>query len=276
MRKFNFWTSKFLIVFGFIWLLVEPAGLFFEDVSKLGWAGYIGIIVVSTITTAALFWPKRRATKHFTDANTTITVSSSDILDQTGSIVIAVSDTFDTEIGDIINKDSLIGQLLLTRYSGDSSRANFDIEKALAGKDGHEDCSKIFGKKLRYPIGTVAPLIQGDSTYFLLAMNEMMAKEKRVKTDLRKIGVALDSAWESIRSNGNHCPAHIPLVGTRFGRSGLTPLFVAQLIVSFFLIASRTEQVAPELTIHVHRSNASTFDFNAMQSWLNSVSHQNG
>lgn len=276
MRKMRYWTGRFLIVFGFIWLFTEPAGLFFKHIPEFGWAGYLCILILSAVVTAVVFWPKRRASAHFPESNTTIEVLNSDILDQKGSVIIAVSDTFDTEIGDIISKDSLIGQLLLVQYNGDSTRADADIEKALEGKKGREDSSKNFGKLYRFPIGTVAPILCGDTTYFLLALNKMMSKEKRVETDLKKIGSALDFVWESVRSNGNHQPIHIPLVGTRFGRSGLTPMFVSQLIVSSYLVASRTEQVGPSLSIHVHSSSATTFDFDSTQKWLDSLKNPAG
>lgn len=276
MGRTRYWIGRFLVVFGLLWLLIEPAGLFFESFSGFGWAGYITILVVSTVLTTILFWPKKRASAHFAESHTKIEVACSDILKNQGSIIISAPDTFDSEIGDIISKTSLLGKFISFEYNGDSSRADADIQKSLQGKKGREDKSKVFGKTSRYAIGTVAPIPRGETTYFLLALSKMMSKEKRVETDLKKINSALDSVWESVRNNGHHQPVHIPLVGTAYGRLGLSPMFVAQLIVLSFLLASKREQVSPSLTIHIHESMASNFDFYAIQLWLQSLTNKNG
>ncbi len=83
--------------------------------------------------------------------NITITVTTEDIIDSKGNIVIAGSDTFDTELGEIISPDSLIGQVITEVYNSNKGEIDNDISNSLANINYQTDATKTFGKKKSLP-----------------------------------------------------------------------------------------------------------------------------
>lgn len=268
LTKAKYWSSRFLLVFGACWLLFEPAALCFETLQGLGWWGFIGINFVSLTTTLLIFWQKKTFSVSLPDTSTRIAVSVTDILEQSGSIVIGTSDTFDTELGEIVSPKSLQGQFLTRVYQSDRDALDRDISNALANVEATSDPAKSYGKADRYPIGTVACVKRNSSRFFLLAFNKMLADKKRVQTDIRELWMCLCRCWSVVREQGHNNDIHIPLLATKFGRSGLSFNLITQMIITSFVIALREEGIAPSLTVHVHKDDAKNVDFVALRGWL--------
>jgi len=272
LTKVKYWSSRFLLVFGGCWLLFEPAALCFEKLQGLGWWGFIGINVLSIAATLLVFWPKRAFSVSLPDSSTRIAISVSDILEQKGSIVVGTSDTFDTEIGEIIHPNSLQGQFLTRVYQSDRESLDLDISKSLADVKATPDPTKTYGKSDRYPIGTVACVQRNSNRFFLLAFNKMLADKKRIQTNIQDIWTCLSGCWNVIRENGHHNDIHIPVLATKFGRSGLSFNLVIQMIIVSFVIALREEGIAPSLTVHIHKGDAKQVDFVALRGWFDCLS----
>jgi len=268
LTKAKYWFSRFLLVFGAYWLLFEPVALCFEKLQGLGWWGFISINILSLVTTPLIFWPKKAFSVSLPDSSTRIAISISDILEQKGSIVIGTSDTFDTELGEIISPNSLQGQFLTRVYQSDRETLDRDISDALENVEATSDQTKTYGKTDRYPIGTVACVQRNSSRFFLLAFNKMLADKKRVQTDIRNLWMCLYQCWNVIREKGHHNDIHIPVLATKFGRSGLSFNLIIQLIITSFVIALREEGIAPSLTVHLNKDDAKEVDFIALWGWL--------
>lgn len=269
-RHARYWFGRYLLVLGGVWLLSEPAGVFFPGLSVLGWSGFAGVNVLAALITAVAFWPRRSLTIRVPGSTTTVGFSVSDLLEATGSVVIGTNDCFDTEIGDIIRPESVQGQFLQKVYSGDRAALDADIDAALAGVAFETDDAKPFGKKKRYPVGTVACVKKGGNRYFLLAFCRMRP-EMRVEADARELWVVLQSCWDAVRDYGQHLEVHVPVLGTKYGRTGLSWNSVIQLIVMSFVISLKEGHTAPALQIHVHKSDRDMVDFIALREWLLSL-----
>lgn len=269
LSKLKYWISRYLIVFGGCWLIFEPAGLFFKELQGIGWYGFFGINILALILTAVIFHRKKTVSIALPESNTRISIAVSDILDQEGSIVIGTSDTFDTELGEIISSSSLQGQLLTNIYQSDKAALDLDINNALKEITAKVDTTKIYGKQERYPIGTVANIQRNNNRYFLLAFNKMLPDMKRVSTDIGDLWFTLSNCWNSIRENGHHKDIHVPIIGSRFARTGLSCNIIIQLIIMSFVISIRQEGIAPSLTVHVHKTDVDKIDFIALKGWLN-------
>lgn len=268
LSRSKYWVSRYLLVFGGCWLLFEPAGLFFEKLQGLGWCGFFGINVLALVLTAWIFHPKKSLSIVLSESNTRISITVSDILEQKGSIVIGTSDTFDTELGEIINANSLQGQLLTKVYQSDKYALDLDISNALKDVAAVTDSTKTYGKKERYPIGTVASVQRNNNRYFLLAFNKMLPDKKRVSTDIGELWASLSQCWNSIRENGHHGDVHVPIIGFKFARTGLSCNIIVQLIIMSFVISIRREGIAPSLTVHVHKTDIDNIDFVTLKGWL--------
>ena len=142
---------------------------------------------------------------------TRVSVTISDILQQTGSIVVGSNDTFDTDLGEVISPDSLQGQLLVKTFGGEQAALDRAIVESLAGTTGHHEPAKSFGKQVRYPIGTVAVVQQGARRFFLVAFCRML-DQRRVSADVFELWESLRNCWAKVRDHGQHADC-MPILG---------------------------------------------------------------
>jgi len=268
----TYWISKFFIVFGCLWLFFEPLALFFDELQGLRWGGYLLIVCLAAIATYLFFRPKKSFSVILPESNTKVSIAVSDLLEQPGSIVVGTSDTFDTELGEIINKNSLMGQFLFNVYQSDKSVLDAEISNALKDNHFETDSTKSFGKQNRYPIGTVACLQKNNSNYFLLAFNKMLSNEKRVTTDIGVFWEALSKCWDTVREKGHQESVHVPALGTKYARTGFPINVVIQLIIMSFVIANKQEEVSQSFTVHIHKSDANKVNFVSLKNWLDFLS----
>ena len=150
--------TAFIGIFGGVWLAVEPAGLFFPDEFQWGWAGYLGLAACSAVAAVYVSKPPTEISRSLPPTNVSVAVRVGDVLAQSGNVVVGAADTFDTQPeDDVISLASVQGQLLARSFGGD--RAILDQLIGASIGSGQTDGSKTFGKRSRYPIGTVpAPL----------------------------------------------------------------------------------------------------------------------
>ncbi len=259
------------VVFGVMWLFLEPISILIKDVGDIGWSIYFAMIAISIILSFILFYPKSNFSKTISHYNMTITFTDSDILEAKGNILIGASDTFDTELGDIISPDSLQGQLVSKVYNSDITVFDKDVEEQLADKQYEDDVLKSFGKTKRYPLGTTLCLCRNNCRYFMLAYSEMRSDEKRVTTKIESLWDSLTSAWKVIRDKGNHSELHVPLIGTKYARTGLSNDLVIKLIILSFIFEARNEGICEVLNIHIHKSVKKEIDFVSLREWIDSV-----
>lgn len=271
MKNIKFIASKFVFIFGILWLILEPIGLFFPKFSNVGWRGYISIILVSVLVILIFFRPKNKVSVWVNDLNLNISVSTSDILNQNGSIIIGVCDTFDTELGDIISPESLQGQFTTRIFNSNVKELDGLINKSLEENKCSFDTTKSFGKQQRYPMGTIACIKYNNNKYFLTAFSRMKSDEMRVKTDIDTLWDSLVGCWRTIRNKGDHKNIHVPLICSKYGRTGLPSNLIIQLIIISFVLSSRIECISDSLTIHIHKNNSKNIDFESIAMWLNQL-----
>ena len=266
----KYWLSRYLVVLGGVSLVVEVTALFVDSVGRLGVPGLVAVQVVTLIVTLVVFWPRRRVSVVLGGSHTKISVVVSDILDATGSIVVGSCDTFDTELGEVIRPESLLGQVLVRAFNGDQAAFDAAISESICGVTGHVDAAKTFGKSMRYPIGTIAVVPQGNQRFFLVAFCKMLV-QKRVETDVYELWESLRACWTAVRDGGQHSELHVPVLGTKYGRTGLPWNLAIQMIVMSFLLSLPEGQTAPSLTVHINPSDVDKVDFISLATWVKSL-----
>lgn len=269
-EEFKHIGSMLLRNFGVLWLVVESIALFDSRVSALGIKAYLAIVAISIIITTMQYFRRKNFSVLLKHMNIKISVTTTDLLDSKGCIVIGSCDTFDTELGDIINPNSLIGKFITRIYNSNIAEVDSNIEDSLSGISFIEDNDKVFGKKKRYEIGTVAVLKRNNNRYFLTAMQHMKQLESRVTTELMSMWNSLDKCWGVVKNQGNHAEVHVPVFGTKFGRTSLSYNEIICHTVSSFLFSSRSELISNHLIIHVYKGDVDKVDFIALRNWLES------
>ncbi|MBE9108824.1 hypothetical protein IQ273_05255 [Nodosilinea sp. LEGE 07298] len=237
-------------IFGFLWLLIEPLGLFIPDAITLGLSGYISLLVSSMLISIFLRFPKKSISRKLSSPNSTIEIKLGDIFQEKGHLVVGFNDVFDTEIGEIIAEPSVQGQFLLKVYKSEKIKLDTDIEEALKThkERGKEDLSKLKGNQRRYPIGTTISLGNFDRRYFLVAYGSM-GNDLKIQSNADCIWHSLSNLWEQVRLKGHGEQISIPVIGSNLARTNLPRVVLVKLIITSFLIGSKEEFIARKLTI---------------------------
>jgi hypothetical protein len=189
-------------------------------------------------------------------------------LQESGHLIIGASDTFDTEMPNIIARNSVQGQVLDKLYGGNIALLNQHLDAALIGKNVIGSVNKP-GKSEKYDIGTVAVVVQGPRKLFFSAYSEMNEfNEARATADT--VWKSLQALWSSVSVHANGTTISIPVIGG--GQARLSNILPAQDAIRFialsFMMASRRERICDELRIVVHENDYKKLDRLEIQSFI--------
>lgn len=261
--------ASFLAAFGTLWLVVEPASLFFPHVFTWGWPGYLVLILASVAIATYRSRPRDSISRPIPPTDVSVNVRVGDVLDQTGNVIVASNDVFDTEFAEeIISPASLQGQLLVRFFNGDHTELDREIAPSLANAQGEEDVDKEFGKRIRYPVGTVAIVRREHTRYFLPAIARMSScYPAHVTASIDGFEAALAKTWSTINAAGQREPVHAPIVGSHLARLGLSRTLLAQMIILSFIAATR-KGGPPSLTLWIAPQDRDNVDILELDQWL--------
>jgi hypothetical protein len=262
-------ASSFLVAFGGLWLILEPAGLFFPDELEWGWGGYLSLVLASAIAAVIRARPRDAIVRALPPTDVTVAVRVGDVLAQAGNVIVGASDTFDTQFEeDVISPASVQGQLLAGIFREDREELDRQIDNSLANVAGVEDPGKQFGKVIRYPIGTVAIVSSGQGRYFLPAFARMSATlPAHVGATIEGLQVALAQTWHAINVAGQREPVHAPILGSHLARLGVSRTLLAQMIILSFIAATRSGGPS-SLTIWIAPQDRDIVDMVVLDEWL--------
>lgn len=261
--------AVFPAVFGALWIALEPAGLFFPDAFDWGWPGYLALLAASAALAIFYARPRDEIARALPPTDVKVTIRVGDILEQNGNVIVGSNDAFDTQLEDeVISANSLQGQLLLKVFEGDRAELDSQIEGSLATIEGLLDSTKTFGKRYRYPIGTVALVRRGRARYFLPAFAQMSAgMPANVRASIEDLEIALARTWQTINAAGQHEPVHAPIVGSRLARLGVSRTLLAQMIILSFIAATRSGGPT-SLTLWISPHDRDDVDVLVLDDWL--------
>ncbi|MEJ1180702.1 MULTISPECIES: macro domain-containing protein [unclassified Pseudarthrobacter] len=245
--------------------------IFFKDVfDKLGAVGPVGIVAVAFAWGVLRAWP-RPIEQKFTTPNTEVRIVEGDLFDQPENIVVGMASTFDTAIPDIIQTNSVQGQLLTRVFRGDVAKLDAELASALVGVLPIDEIQKP-GKTDVYPWGTVARIRVGPSCYFCFAYTQMN-EHNEARTTVGGLWSALENLWDQVRIHGNGAEVSIPVIGG--GQARISQQLPAQDSIRFiamsFVLASRKEKVCDRLNIVVRPQDAPDIDMLEIQAFLKSL-----
>ena len=260
---------SFISVFGVLWLLTEPLGLFLANSLNFGWQGYFFLIFFSLLVALVLRFPRRTFSRQMSSPNSTIEVKIGDIFEEEGHLAIGFNDVFDTELGELIAPYSVQGQFLSKIYNNDQGRLDDEIrgELELNHYSGIEDIEKVKGKKYRYPIGTTIVLGDFEARYFLIAYG-YMGNDLKIQTNIDNIWQSLSSLWKQVRLKGHGKQITIPIMGSSLARTNLPRKTLAKLIISSFLISSKQEFIAEKMTLIISPQDVQYINIYDLESFL--------
>jgi hypothetical protein len=234
-----------------------------------GWYALV-VIVVSIAYGVFRAWPMP-ITMTYNQPNVTVSVVAGDLFEQAGHVMIGMSDTFDTAIPKIIDRNSVQGQFLDRVFNGDVEALDEKLAEALSGIKPLESLAKE-GKQQRFPLGTVVVIREAMRCYFCVAYT-MMNERNEARGTPAGLWRSLDSLWQSVSEHANGGQLALPVVGG--GQARMSQVLPQQDSIRFmvlsFLLASRAEKICDELLIVVRPSDFRRLDRLELQAYLRSL-----
>lgn len=260
--------------FALVWVFLGSALYFINNDHLKKWYYYLILAIVILVGIAIAFLVKRKVRHRIRSLDIDIDIILGDILGiQDETVIIPVNDVFDTELGSIINADSIQGQFTHQIYHGDSARLDTDIETELQPylKYAVYDNSKIYGKKKRFPLGTVVE-VGNSPRYLLVVVTRMQSTNKRAdKVATDDLWTILSSVWEYNRNNNSIRRVVMPIIGTGYGRTAPNITAVAKMILLSFYSKSKEEKIAEKITLVLPRRKTERHSIYELQNFVRTL-----
>jgi hypothetical protein len=233
-RRWQSGITEALSMAGAIWLITEITNM--VSASAEHWIKDRGTSYVAFVLAAAMIWfvrhiyEVRSVTFNLPTTTTRIEIRYGNLFEQPTDWLIGVGEFFDSELGQVVSKNSLHGKFISNIYNGDSNRFRNLVDAALIGIKAARTQRQI-SPKLKYEIGTTAVLANGANKVFLVAMSRTHLDTHKASSDVPTLWLALKGALESIHSHGNGAPISMPLIGNGQSSVNVEPQHLLRLIV---------------------------------------------
>jgi hypothetical protein len=209
------------------------------------------------------------------DKNIKIKIFSDDLFEQVDSnLVIGMTDTFDTELGQIIDAKTIQGQFTSQIYGGNSNKLNQDLQTLLSSQhpnSGTIDQSKKQGNNTRYSIGTTVTLEHGVKKYFCVAYSHL-DNQLHAKSSYENITMALTNLWKEVRKKSNNTKVSIPVIGSGLARiNGMSYVWLIKTIIISYMTASKEANICPELHLIISKSDKNKIRWSQIKDFMENL-----
>jgi hypothetical protein len=253
-----------MAVLGGLWLFVGIFGdikLIDKNDISYGYLLYFGLF--SLLVVIFTRRPISKISYKHPGKDLCIEVKIADLFTSSGQKIIGTNTTFDTDLSNnIISPVSLQGQFTTKFFRTNLSNLDQEIDQQLNGIN-FQQVNKP-GKTKDYPLGTTIKFDIAGERFYWVAMGEMNP-QNNVKTSLKKLQLSLELLWEYIETQGNHTDTCIPLIGSAFGRLGISRKKLIAEIAQSFISASSLATFVPKLTIIVSPKDVEKFELNLFE-----------
>lgn len=234
--------------YGVLWIITESYGAFFEASKPEGLMSYAVLVTVSIVAGAWRCWPKNRIDIPVPNSDSQIEICFGDIFESSEAIAIPVNEFFDGMLGDHVSEKSLHGQFIKHVLGGQSSTFNELTNKVLKDRDGKLTERKN-GRKIMYPIGTVATVDVNEVRYFLVALSKTNTETLKAFASFHELWDCLSGLWEGIRNQSNGKDVKIPLVGSGLSGVGLPERNLIEIILTSFFYYTKKNKIADKIIL---------------------------
>ena len=269
-KTFLLWAGA---TYGYVWILVESLGFFFQNFRLEGilWFGLFLIVPVSVGIWRAS--PIRRVEISIPASDSSFEIKFGNVFEGDGIIVVPVNEYFDGELGDHVSPTSLHGQLIQNVLGGQSDAFFRLAHAALADIEPAEtEVKRSSGHCIRYPIGTVARIGINQKKYLLAALSRTDLDSLKASATLEDLVACLSGIWAGIRKYSGGMPVSMPLVGSGLSGVGLPPTKLIEILMTSFLYQTKKRKVADKVTLVLPDQMGAKIDLRDIKrSWTNAI-----
>jgi hypothetical protein len=229
--------------------------------AEYGRYAIVPLLLVSLLHVISTRRPITKFSHRFKSKDYVIDVRIGDVFDGDSDVIVSTNSTFDTSMSDgLIDTDSLQGQVATRFFNANTAEIDRQIQQELANAPSTQR-PEAPGKKLEYPIGTVARVKSHGRTFYFLAMARLNSSGT-AGSNIRHVEDSLVELWSYILSKGELRPLSIPLIGTGRGRTGVPRKKMVERIAQSFADGSRSRIFSDRLSIVVRPEDAANFEVN--------------
>ena len=246
-------VQSLLEALGVLWVLIELSSFFFESfgesVRPYWWAFMLGGLIFGTYRAV----PRLTASSRVQGTDSFIELRIIDMFSVRASYVIACNRTFDTSLEDgIISPESTQGQFTKRFYADSRGELDSQICRSVDTSKGIQldRNDKPYGKRIQFPVGTIAKVSRSDQTAYLVAISSLNL-HRTASASTEDLLDALPRTWEYIRSRGDLGPVCCPILGSGFSRVRATREDLIREIIRSFVSACRAGRFCEKLTVAI-------------------------
>lgn len=257
--------AKIFTVVGVLYAFMEMLD-FFGIYTKDRYSGYsiIPMVVLAVAYVVITRRPITRVSYKVPGRDYVVEVRIGDIFGGSNDVVVSTNTTFDTSMANgLIATDSLQGQVATRFFQANTEEIDRQLDLDLANVEGSPRPDAP-GKKVEYPIGTVARINAHGRTFYFVAMSRLN-DQGTAGTTLREVEDALASLWEFILTHGELHDLSVPLMGTGRGRTGFPRKKMSERIAQSFADGSKDQIFSNRLSIVIRPEDAENFGVNLYQ-----------
>ena len=237
---------------GFLWLFVEFTSFFFTQALVFSdpWL-FVTIILISASIAIFRAFPRTAFERHSSYSDVTIQMLVGDIFKQKADIALVTSDHFDTMDEDQQRGRSLKMQMIERLFASNADEVNAQIDSAIDVQKlkGTPNPEKSWGNKVRYPIGSIAPLVaEGSRCYLTVACQITEGTNVEMKKD--ELWEALSSLWKFIGRDSSVLA--VPVWGAGQSRARASRRTLLQTLLLSFALATREKKVVDRLIVVIY------------------------
>lgn len=227
LKTMRFWRHLLINAFacmGALAAAIQALIVFFPNLATYnGTWSFLLFSLLGFIFGVFRAWP-RPIKEDFSAPKMSIRIEEGNLFDKKGNIVLGFCNTFDTEIPNIIARNSIQGQALDLLFNGDIQELDEQIEKVLKTKQiiGHINKK---GKQAQYEIGTIVPIKQNSRWLYIVAYSEMN-DQNEARATVDNVWKSLNALWQEVSRSANGSSVCMPVIGG--GQARLSSILPAQ------------------------------------------------
>ena len=180
--------------------------------------------------------------------NKIVVIGYGDFFSKQGVIVIPFNRFFDTEVNeDILSQRSMAGLFIKNAFPGNVLDLDRQISSSIKDivPDTHHNITKP-GKRLAYPIGTVAKVQKGANDYFCVALTDVDANNKSI-CDIEMLHKTMIELLGFIDREANGQDVYMPVLGSGFSRLNKDK----QVILEYLISILKTTNIPIQSKLHI-------------------------
>ena len=234
--------------YGFLWMVVESYGAYFEDSKLEGIYWFTAFVSTSVVWGLWCSRPRYSVDIQIPVSDSSIEIIFGDIFEGEGVVVIPVNEYFDGSLGDHVSKNSLHGKFIQEVLKGQSRRFNELTSKALKSIPSvHVERNN--GRKARFPIGTVAKLDVNGKRFLLAALTHTNIDTLKASATVNELWTCLNGTWRAVRDFSKGDCVKMPLLGSGLSGVGLPPRNLIEVILLSFVEFTKKRKIADKVTL---------------------------